>query len=64
MLGVARAFNAGFVWSERRSTREHANVWVMNLENEIEDIRGPPLSLSLSLSLSHLKSTVENQENR
>jgi hypothetical protein len=53
MLGVARAFNAGFVWSERRSTREHANVWVMNLENEIEDIRGPPLSpLSLSLSLS------------
>jgi hypothetical protein len=50
MLGVARAFNAGFVWSERRSTREHANVWVMNLENEIEDIRGPPLSLSFKIN--------------
>lgn len=35
-----RALNAGFVGDARSSLREHAGVWVMTLENEIEDIGG------------------------
>lgn len=44
-----RALNAGFVWNERRSLREHAGVWVVNLENENEDIWGRPCPPALSL---------------
>lgn len=33
----------------RRSLREHAGVWAMNIENEIQDIEGLPCPLPLSL---------------
>lgn len=41
---IEGALNAGFVLDGGRSLKEHAVVWEMNLENEIEDMKGPHLS--------------------